>query len=63
MSDREGNKDLTREAKKGHGYRKVSFMRRYNAFQNLTKTEVQGTLLKEAYKVMAQVYEALDECH
>ena len=38
-------------------------MRRYNAFQNLIKAKVQGTMLKEAYEVLGWAYDALNKSH
>ena len=63
MSNREGVPDLAKEAKKGCGNKKASFMRKYDAFQSLIKAEVQVAMLKEAYKVLGWAYEALDKSH
>ena len=38
-------------------------MRRYDVFQNLIKAKVQGAMLKEAYEVLGQAYEALNRSH
>ena len=63
MSDKAGVRDLAAEAKKVCKWKKTSFTRRYNTFQNLIKAKVQGSMLKEAYEVMGPMYKALDKSH
>ena len=54
------DKKLGDIVKKEWRYKKDNFLRKHYVLQNLIKARVQGNMLWEAHKALAQAYEALD---
>ena len=52
MSPRENGRDLAMEAKIYCAHKKAGFTRKQSTFQYLVDTEVQGSMLQEAYEAL-----------